>query len=299
MTKSTVALLLARGTAEAFKGNPNLKYKALLPVKGRPLADYVLRSLQNSLVEKIFIVQSPDARLQDVLTAHSKNVFLDIAGNQHSLAWSLAKALEKLVEHYKTEDLKRLLIMLTPCDIPLVGAEDINELILQAQSQQANLILTMVPYGLVKQAYPHKRFHELFHADIKQKMAIQSIAFVSGESFRAKPIPGPDGFRLTVVDAKGYPIPGLDKAIDLLRQERRSIWLWPGLMHQVFVRRLIARGRCIDICRMVTDMLFRKVTVDRIRYYLLASLGIDSGVVCSRTAKFSFDIDTYQDLELI
>ncbi len=148
--RRTVALLLARGPAGRFAGADGLRYKALLPVNGRPLAGHILASLQDSVVERIFVVQSPDERLQDVLKAHPKNTFIDIEGHPDSLAWSVAKSLEKLAGFYDAETFSRLFIMMVPCDIPGVLAGDIDKLIFEAISKDAAIVLVMAPYDLVK-----------------------------------------------------------------------------------------------------------------------------------------------------
>jgi CTP:molybdopterin cytidylyltransferase MocA len=299
MRKKTVALLLARGTAGPFAEQDGLKYKALLPINGKPMADYVLRSLQNSSVEKIFIAQTPEEHLQDVLTNHTKNIFINIEGQQDSLSWSLAKSLEKLVENYEIETLKQMLIMITPCDIPMVSAMDFNDLIIQAQSNDANILLTMVPHHLIKDTFPHKRFQKLYHADIKETISMQGIVFVSGEMFRVNPFTSHDECNLIVLDSKGYPLPCLDKMIDLIRQKRHGYWLWPSFMYHVFIRQLIVKGKCIDIFRLALDITFRKITVNKIRYYLFAALGIKTEAVRSHSTTFSGDVDTYQDLKLL
>ncbi len=299
MHKQTVALLLARGMAGPFAEKDGLKYKALLPINGKPMADYVLRALQNSSVENIFIAQTPDEHLQNLLTKHPKNIFINIEGQPDSFSWSLAKSLEKLVENYDIETLKQMLVMITPCDIPIVSALDFNELLIQAQSQDANVLLTMVPHRLIKDTFPHKRFQKLYHADIKETMSMQGIVFVSGEILRANPLTSPDECSLIVLDSKGCPLPCLDKMIDLIRQKRHSVWLWPSFIYNVFIRQLIENGKPIDMFRLAFDITFRKITVNKIRYYLFAALGIKAEAVRSHSTTFSGDIDTYQDLKLL
>jgi len=298
LRKTTVALMLARGKVDESPGMESLKYKALLPVNEKPVADYVLRALQGSMVDRVFIAQSPDARLRDVLTEHPKNIFLDVDGNEDSLAWSLAKSLEQVLDCYELEDLKNLTIMITPCDVPLVTAGDFDDLILQAQSQDYSLLLTMVPYQVVREAFPHKRFQKLFHADIQQTMSMQGVVFVSGETFRVK-LPASSDVRLIVLDSEGAPIPSLERLIDRVRRGRKSIWLWPGFVFHVFIRRFVANGRVLDACQLVIDMVLRKMTVEKIHRYLFGALGITAGAVCSHNPRLSGDIDTYQDLMII
>ena len=297
--RHTVALLLARGPAGRFADLDGLRYKALLPINGRPLVDHVLTSLQDSGVEKVFIVQSPDERLQDVLTAHPKNTFIDVEGYPDSLAWSLAKALEKLAGCYDAEAFSRLFIMVTPCDIPGVPAGDFNKLISEALSQDAAIVLVMAPYDLVKGAFPHKTFQKLFHSDVRQAMASQGIVFASGELLRVKPVEGRDDFGLEVLDSIGQPVIGLDKMIDVLHKGRHAFWLWPNFIFQVFVRRMIAKGKGGDAFRLLADLMMGRITAQKIGNYLFAVFGVRFGVVTTNTASFSGDIDTYEDLKLI
>jgi GTP:adenosylcobinamide-phosphate guanylyltransferase len=299
MHKPVISLLMARGMAEAFAAMNGPKYKALLPVNGKPMADYVLRSLQGSLVEMIFIAQAPDQHLQDILTMHPKNIFLSIEGQYHSLAWSLARSLEQIADYYEAEALNNYIIMITPCDIPLVNSNDFNKLIFQAQSQNADALLTIIPHRIIKDAYPYKRFQKLYHADIKQAMSMQSIVFMSGGLLRIKPEENPDDYRLVILDSIGQPVPCLDKMIDLVRRGRHSLWLWPNFLYQVFFSRMIANGKSIDVFRLIIDIILRRMTVNKIHHYLYMALGINFGAVRSHTGKFSGDIDTLQDLRLL
>ncbi len=297
--RRTVALLLARGPAGRFAGADGLRYKALLPVNGRPLAGHILASLQDSVVERIFVVQSPDERLQDVLKAHPKNTFIDIEGHPDSLAWSVAKSLEKLAGFYDAETFSRLFIMMVPCDIPGVLADDFDKLIFEAISKDAAIVLVMAPYDLVKGAFPHKTFQKLFHTDVRQAMASQSIVFASGELLRLKSVRGPDDFGLEVLDSFGRPVVGLDKMIDVLHKGRHAFWLWPNFIYQVFVRRMIAKGKGGDAFRLLADLVMGRITANRIGKYLFAVFGVKFGVVTTHTPSFSGDIDTYEDLELV
>jgi molybdopterin-guanine dinucleotide biosynthesis protein A len=293
----TVALLLARGAADDFSDVGGPRYKALLNLKGRPLADYVLRSLQDSIVDKIYIAQDPGENLQQALNPNPKNVFLDIDGRRDSLAWTVTKSLERLLDDYKPEDAGRLLIMLTPCDIPRVCPSDFNELIMQARSQSARVILTMAPYKVVRHAFPHKRFQKLYHTDIKQAMVMQSIVFVSAQALRVKHPVNQEGYNLIVLDDDGHPIP-FDNEIDLVRQTRHGLWLWPSFLYHLFIKRLVAHGRSAEVFRILFDLARGRTTADRIRKYVFAALRINFGVVRSQIPEFSGDIDTVQDLEL-
>jgi molybdopterin-guanine dinucleotide biosynthesis protein A len=299
MSRTIVALLLARGTTGLISGQQNIRYKALLPVHGVPLADYVLRALQGSAVAKIYVAQSPDQCLQDVLTPHSKNVFLDIEGGEDSLSWSIAGALEKLLACYEPAERKELFIMLVPCDIPMVRAADFDELIAQALSQEASLILTMIPHELVRNRFPHKRFQTLYHRDIGQRMVNQSVVFASGRLLDIKPDPSPGEHRIVVLDDRGLPIPHLDRMIDAVHRGRHDILLWPNLIYTLFIRRLIANGRGLDILRLLFDLALGNITAQGIGGYLYAALRVKFGVIVSRIPNISGDIDTFQDLELI
>ena len=103
MNKRTVALLLARG---AMNGAPPShechKYKALVPVNGVPMVDYVLSALQASAAEKIFVVQGADERLERVVSGHLKNEFINCDPAGSTYAHSLISGLRKLADFLRS-----------------------------------------------------------------------------------------------------------------------------------------------------------------------------------------------------
>ena len=98
--KSTIALVLAGGIADGFQHGTAPIYKALLPVNDQPVANYVIRALEQANVEKIFIIQDEGANLQETLTASSNCIFIAKDRHHNSFILSMEYGLEKVAEYY-------------------------------------------------------------------------------------------------------------------------------------------------------------------------------------------------------
>jgi CTP:molybdopterin cytidylyltransferase MocA len=98
--KPVVAVLLTCGLASRFPEFGNIKYKALLLLKGRPIVDFVSTALCISQVEKVFVVHAPDEDIKKTLTSNEKIVFAECSRPTPTLTDSGMCALEKLFEYY-------------------------------------------------------------------------------------------------------------------------------------------------------------------------------------------------------
>ena len=120
LIKSIIALVLAGGYAEEFHSEAGPIFKALLPVNGRPVVDYVIQALEGSTAEKIFIAQEEGARLQDRLVTTDKCIFFPKKNRLGSFGLSMLSALENVAEYYGNTGLSQKMILVVPCDTPLV-----------------------------------------------------------------------------------------------------------------------------------------------------------------------------------
>jgi len=119
--KSIVALVLAGGFADAFSLENDPVFKALLPVRGRPIADYVLQALEESDVEKIFIAQDEGVNLEVMLPPYSKCIFFNKDKRHSTLGIDIFFALGKVAEFYGDSELREKMIMVVPC-VPCIAA---------------------------------------------------------------------------------------------------------------------------------------------------------------------------------
>ena len=212
MPRTTVALLPARGDARGFPES-GVKYKALLPLNGRPLIDHVLRSLQASEVERIFIIQSLDEHLERAVTPSDKNVFVTCAGEASSLAGSLTRGAEAILDYYGDKT-RELAIMATPCDIPLVQPGEYNRLIKQNLARDADVSVTAVRNKILKESCASRSFRSLFFKDLGEVYTMQAVMFGRGSLLGFGQ--AGDSRRFTVFDRDGKAIQGLEAMTDSL-----------------------------------------------------------------------------------
>jgi hypothetical protein len=283
----------ACGEAAGFQGR-GLRYKALLPLNSRPLADYTLRALQASNVERVFIVQPPDGSLERVVSPSLKNVFVTYPTLNSSLAGSLALGARAILDYYP-DRIREMAIIGTPCDIPLVRREDYNYLIDQYNNSSADVCLTAVPNRLLKREYPRRSFHSLFLRDLGEEYSLQSTTISRGSLMGYRE--DKSGRRFTIFDHDGQPIEGLGRMTDSLRRHRRGIFIWPMLIHQVFFERLARKGRLRGGVKMVIDMLRHNVTLSEVTSMLNQALNWKFELLISKSTGFSLDVDVPADLE--
>jgi molybdopterin-guanine dinucleotide biosynthesis protein A len=296
MHERTIALVMTGGAAEGKFAGRGLKYKALFPVNGRPLADYILRSLQVSAVEKVFILQPDDAGLQAVVTPHEKNVFLDYDARERSIALTMCRAIEHLLDHYGVEALHRRNVMWVPCDIPLVRAEDVDALVAQSDQREMDGLFTIIPHRVLAAAFPHRRFPSLYLSDRGERYSMQSVIFVDGRHYNYAVSPEYAGVRVAVTDAYGEPIPGLVAPIDGMRDGRHGVFSGPRFIYEVLIR-MLRHGIVARVPRALYELATRKLTTARIGDYLFQAMRVRFGAVVSGCAAYSADVDAPEDVE--
>ncbi len=296
---TVVALVLACGLTGKKTGLAGGTYKALLPVQGRVMADYVLTALQSSEVERVFIAQPPGGDLEPVTEPHGKNVFFTIQADASSLAATLGKSLENIVDFYPPEKLSEMLIMLVPSDIPLVLSKDFDHLIAQAEHKPHDVFFTLIPYEQIARAYPHKRFQRMFFSDYRQLCSPQSIAMIRGKLLSCSETPDASGYRLVLHRSSGEPIPGLINLIDGVRREREGMLVWPKLVYELLVKRLVGSRNGLFVVRLMLDMALRRMTIPKIHHYLELAFGLNFGALESDSVSFSGDIDNARDYDAI
>ena len=297
MHERTVALVMTGGAAERTFAERGLKYKARFPVNGRPLVDYILRSLQASTVEKVFILQPDDAGLQPIVTPHEKNVFLTYDARERSIALTMGRAIEHLLDYYGVEALHQRNVMWLPCDLPLVRAEDVDSLVAQSHQPEMDGLFTIIPHRLLAAAYPHRRFPSLYLGDRGERYSMQSVMFVDGRHYVYAVSPEYAGVRLAVTDAYGEPIPGLVAGIDGMRDGRHGVFNAARFIYEVVIRRMLRRGMVARVPRGLFELATRRLTTTGISDYLFQAMRLRLGAVVSASAAYSADVDAPEDVE--
>jgi molybdopterin-guanine dinucleotide biosynthesis protein A len=191
--KSTIALVFAGGVASQFQDGDVAPLKALLPVGGQPIANYVLRALEQSQVEKIFIIQDEETSLEEALSASDKCVFVRRDRHHRSLASSMKFGIKKAAAYYGPTLIQQKSILFVPCDLPLANKDNFNALIQQAAEKDADVLLTFISENLVKRRFPQKiRFRSAYAADLKERYTIQMVGFLNGGIIQCDPSGGPE-----------------------------------------------------------------------------------------------------------
>jgi molybdopterin-guanine dinucleotide biosynthesis protein A len=164
----------------------------LLPVNGHPVADYVIQALEQSDVEKIFIIQEEGANLKESLTSGAKCIFFNKDRDHSSLGMGSFFAIQKVAEYYGDSELKNKTIMIVPCDTPLVTKDSFNSLIKKMVGNNADVTITIIGAEHLEKRYPPKRFRGVYLSDFKADYTMQNVLFVNGEFIQLKP-PGEPG----------------------------------------------------------------------------------------------------------
>ena len=298
MNKRTVALLLARG---AFNGSSRpqagLKYKALMPIHEIPMVDYVMRALQESAAEKIFVVQGADECLERAVSGHSKNEFIDCDSNGSSYAHSLFSGLIKLADYYGPDELPNIEIMLVPCDIPLVNSGSFNRLMAANDGKDADVCTALIRSKFLKARYPERDFPQFYFSDLGENYCMQNFAFISGRilaiSLYGEKYTGERPCRRFQFDLITYFASKADTLVSL-RQTRCVI---PLIWWEVFWR--LARKHLLQSLLMLGKLLGRRCTTRDFKRFIFLASGLSADHIDSHEAEISFDIDRCEHLDAL
>jgi molybdopterin-guanine dinucleotide biosynthesis protein A len=290
MHERTVAVVMTGGPAEGKFAGLGLKYKALFPINGRPLADYILRALQASTVERVFILQPDDAGLERVVTPHEKNVFLSCGAGERSMGLTMGRGIERLLDYCGEETLHRRNVMWLPCDIPLVSPEDVDSLVAQSHRPGMDGLITIIPRRLLARAYPDRHFWSVYLRDLGERFSPQSVMFIDGSHYNYVVSPEYAGVQIAVTDALGEPIPGLVAYVDGMRDGRhgragRSSFLFD------MAGRFLRRGLAARVPQALYEIATGRLTSSRISDYVFQAMRVRFGAIISQCPAYSADVD--------
>jgi CTP:molybdopterin cytidylyltransferase MocA len=299
MNKRTVALLLARG---AMNGAPPLhechKYKALVPINGVPMVDYVLSALQASAAEKIFVVQGIDEGLEQAVGCHSKNAFINCESNGSSYSHSLFSGLIKLADYYGPDELCKIEIMLVPCDIPLADSGNFNRLIAANDDKNTDVCTCLIRSELLKGRYPERKFPRFYCSDLGENYCMQNFAFISGRTL-AVCLYGASLAR----EWHSRSLPSTLMAdfatkADNLVSLRQTHLVIPLIVRETFWW-LAREGSVLQAIQMLGKLLFRRCTTQDFKKFVFLASGLNADYIDSQEAELSFDVDQSEHLDAL
>ena len=262
---------------------------------GRPIADYVIQALEQSDVEKIFVIQEEDAALQEALAPSSKCIFFTKDKDHSSLSMGILFALEKIAEYYGNSGLNERLIMVVPCDTPLVTEDKFNRLIHKAAGTGADVTITIIPLKLLEKRYPQRRFRSVHLSDYGCNYTMQNVIFVNGEFIRFDPSAEPGKLK--------FAFRGWDEAV--LKRVKDGIDSIEDIRHQayfhgkLFLLWLITKGYSSYIFKFLIDLAFRRLTIVKVIEYLNGADHMQSAYIESEEVEFSGDIDRPEDFQIV
>jgi CTP:molybdopterin cytidylyltransferase MocA len=304
MERRTAALVLARGRlTDSWQAGRSLKYKALVPINGIPMVEYVLSALQQSRCEKIFIVQGDDEGLQRAVRTHAKNIFINCDPGMSSYSHSLFEGLKQIAGYYGKGGLPGIDIMMVPCDVPLVNGGTFDRLIEANAQKECDVCISMIKLSQLKEKYPGRNYYGFRYHDLGEAYCIQNFAFISGDSLRVACYGGTrrsGGLSHTLPDNM---FSDFARTIDYFVSLRGRSFL-VLLVWWDYIRRLAGRKH-IRECLLLLDKLRsgRYTTADGKRFIFLAT-GLMADYIESREVELSFDVDEpgqlaqIQDLQL-
>ena len=299
MEKQIVALLLARGAiSKSFTSYTSVKYKALLPINGNPMVDYVLRALYESDVEKIFIVQAYDEALEEVVAKNTKNVFLTCHRDPLSYASTVIFGLEKIIDYYGLDQIHRTTIMAVPCDIPLVGKENFNSLVEANGQKEADFVVPIVNIQHLEETYPERHFHGVYLNDLNGKYVLQNTAFFNGSALTLKDFEDETTGRLAFSGFDDDVLRGLGRVADRLNRHKEKVYQVPHIVYE-FLRILAKRKHLVYGLKFIHNLYSGKMTLEQIRYSFHIILGAKCDVIESKEAELSIDIDLPEHFEWV
>jgi CTP:molybdopterin cytidylyltransferase MocA len=297
--KSVVAILLAGGISDEFKSGDIPKQKALLPVGGQPIANYVIQALEESNVEKIFVIQDEGVNLQAALTSSPKCVFYckDEYNNSYSL--SMRFGLEKVAEYYGHPQINQKLIMTVPCDIPLVTRDNFNRLIEKAVSKNADLTLTIIAENLIKKRFPLIHIRSFYLDDYKDRYTLQMIGFTNGELILYEPYQKPGKAKVSFRGVDDERVAKLKETLDTVREHRHHDFRLPSFTDKFAIRWLIRKEFIRYVFKFLFNLIAKRLTMAKVTEYFNGVCQVNTAFIVSEEVEISADIDRPEDFSIV
>lgn len=267
----------------------------MLPIYGRPIADYVIQTLEQSKVEKIFIVQEEGANLQELLASSSKCIFITKEKHHSKLGIGVLFALEKVADYYGNSELNNKSIMIVPCDTPLVTKDNFNLLIEKAESKSADVIITIIATKRLEKRYPQRRFRSVYLSDYKTSYTLQNVIFLNGEFIQFKPSGETGKLKFSFRGWDDEVLKNVEEGINNIEDLRHQSHFYDKL----FLFWLLTRGYTSYIFRFLVNLALKRLTMAKVIEYLNGADHMNAAYIESEEVEFSADIDRPEDFQMV
>ncbi len=205
------------------------------------------------------------------------------------MAEGLIFGLEQILGQYGGRTDKTILFL--PCDIPLVKSEEIDTLLDAYWKLDADFVFTSIRLNALNGL---KQRLTVFSPELGARTASQNVNFLSGRCMEL------DNFsRLVCLDRQGQTINGIGEILDRMRRQRRSVLLWPRLIFQFYIIRMLKNGHPLVMIESFARLLIGRLTMTSVRKAYAASLKIKVDAIISAFPSFSFDVDNPGDFAMI
>jgi molybdopterin-guanine dinucleotide biosynthesis protein A len=297
--KEIVALVLAGGRALEFRSVNGPYHKPLLPVHGRPVAEYVIKALEESAIEKIFVLHDRVPQIHETLMSGDKCIFLEKNGHQTSFGAGILFAFEKIAGYYGPTELHKKQIMIVACDTPLVTGKSFNSVIKKVKNKNADVIITIINRQLLKKRFPGGRFRGVYLADQRKRYTSQNVVFIDGACILFKESPAQGELKISVRGWNEEMIRRLEETIDSLRNHRKHFYQFVHFIHEFFVRRLARNGHGMLLLNLLFSLALRRLTMAKVTRYISATFQVRVDYIESEEAVLSGDIDRPGDFPAV
>jgi 2-phospho-L-lactate guanylyltransferase (CobY/MobA/RfbA family) len=263
------------------------------------MVNQVIRALEQSNVEKIFIIQDEDANLQEALTASSKCIFFAKDRHHNSLILSMEYGLEKVAEYYGHPQINQKSIMVVPCDIPLATKDNFNSLIEKAAGKNADVTITIIAEDLIKNRFPLRRFRSFYLADYNDRYTLQMVGFMNGELILYEPSGEPERAKISLRGVDDERVIRFKETVDTVRDHRHHNFRLPRFTDKFAIIWLIKKEYIIYVFRFLFDLIFNRLTMAKVIAYLEGACQVNIAYIVSEEVEISADIDRPEDFQIV
>lgn len=294
----TIALIVARGTFKKnYNYNGRLRYKALLPLNGKPLIKYVLEALLKSSADKIFIVQGENEFLESVIPPDNKLILLTCEQNESSYASSVLFGINGIINYYNNAYCSNQNIIVVPCDLPLVTENNLDYLVRSFIQMNADMAVPVINIEYLKKNGLNRKFYSVYLSDLKGSYTLQNIALFKANIFNKVSARYNSTYNLEVTGNSGL-LSRLALAADRLYLNREKPYIIMQIIYG-FLRGLARRGHLLYGLKFLMNMYRKKIHSEQVRRAFSIILGINFEIIESEEWELSCDVDLPEHLEWV
>jgi hypothetical protein len=246
-------------------------------------------------VEKVFIAQDEGAQLQDQLVTSDKCIFFNKHNHPGSVGLSILSALDTVAEYYGDHGLSEKMILVVPCDTPLVRAEHFDRLVEQAAGKNADVLITIISEACLEHRFPGRHFRSVYLADYQAMYTMQNVIFINGDFIRFDPSAAPGQLKFTFRGWDAAVYKRVSDGITSIQDLRHQAHFYDKL----FLLWLGTKGYSSYILKLLMNVVFRRLTIAKTMQLLSAADQMRAGYIESHDPEFSADIDWPEDFQTL